>query len=333
MKTITQQAYARAGLLGNPSDGYHGKTISIIVKNFSAQVELTSSPKLTIVPGENESHSFDSIDHLSDQISTQGYYGGIRLIKAAIKRFREYCRATGQELHDENFSVSYQSNIPRQVGLAGSSAIVTAMLRGLMDWYGVEIQEHLLASLTLSAELELGIPAGLQDRVIQAYEGVVFMDFAEEKMQEKDGLSFGVYEQLDPRSLPNLYVAYGVDAGEPTEVLHNDLRNRFNSGDSDVVNAMQQFADLAEQGVQAIHHGQTDKLNMLINQNFDLRKAICQLHSEHVRIVQAARRCGASAKYCGSGGAIIGVYTGEPMFEELTASLGTIGCKVVKPIV
>jgi len=34
MLIIRKRAYARAGLIGNPSDGYHGKTISIIVRNF-----------------------------------------------------------------------------------------------------------------------------------------------------------------------------------------------------------------------------------------------------------------------------------------------------------
>ena len=32
---------ARAGLIGNPSDGYFGKTISVIVRDFAAQVGLT----------------------------------------------------------------------------------------------------------------------------------------------------------------------------------------------------------------------------------------------------------------------------------------------------
>ena len=41
---IQTRAYARAGLIGNPSDGYFGKTISFILKNFSARVTLYESP-------------------------------------------------------------------------------------------------------------------------------------------------------------------------------------------------------------------------------------------------------------------------------------------------
>ena len=57
------------------------------------------------------------------------------------------------------------------MGLAGSSAIVTAALRCLMDFYGVtaaDVPRHRLPQLVLDVErAELGIQAGLQDRVVQ----------------------------------------------------------------------------------------------------------------------------------------------------------------------
>ena len=107
-----------------------------------------------------------------------GYYGGIRLIKATIKRFVEYCQAQGLTLHERNFPIRYKTNIPRQVGLAGSSAIIIATLRCLMEFYRVDIPLEIQPSFVLSVETEeLGIAAGLQDRVIQCYEDMVYMDF------------------------------------------------------------------------------------------------------------------------------------------------------------
>lgn len=333
MKSMTGIAYARAGLLGNPSDGYNGKTISLIVKNYSARVTLTESDKLTLVPPSSESNQFDSIEHLAESIQQQGYYGGVRLLKAATKRFYEYGQTAGLALPTRpNFSISFTSDIPRQVGMAGSSAIVTAAIRALAAWYDVSIEPHLLASLTLSAESELGIPAGLQDRVIQAYEGLVYMDFSESKMQSEHDLHFGCYEEMDTSLATKLYIAFASNAGEPTEVLHNDLRKRFNEGDSEVRSAMKQFASFAEQGKQAIQQKDTASLSSLIDQNFDLRSDICQLHSEHRQMIATARACGASAKYCGSGGAIIGTYDDDPMFAELTRQLGKLGCEVIKPV-
>lgn len=334
MRSCTGRAYARAGLLGNPSDGYNGRTISLIVKNYCAEVQLEPSDQLIFVPSTAESNQFDSISQLVHQIRDGGYYGGIRLLKAATKRFYEFCQEAGHSLEGQpNFSMAYQSNIPRQVGMAGSSAIVTAAIRALATWYQVEIPPHLLASLTLSAESELGIPAGLQDRVIQAYEGLVSMNFAKDLMQTQHQLEFGQYEELDPTIASHLYIAFANNAGEPTEVLHNDLRKRFLRGDSEVVNAMQQFAHLAEQGRQALLDRDLSTLATLIDQNFDLRASICQLHCQHKLMIETARSCGASAKYCGSGGAIVGTYPDSSSYDELVQQMKKIGCQVIQPII
>ena len=68
-------------------------------------------------------------------------------MKAAIRRFVEHCDAQGLALDDRNFTLRYTSTIPRCVGLAGSSALITATLRGLMQFYGVDISKPLLATL------------------------------------------------------------------------------------------------------------------------------------------------------------------------------------------
>ena len=115
-------AYARAGLLGNPSDGYNGRAISISVKNFSAQVALFPTPKLCIEPGEEDKNVFGSVQELVERIDLYGYYGGDRLVKGAIKKFFEYCAENKIALSKDNFTIRYSSSIPRQVGLAGSSA-------------------------------------------------------------------------------------------------------------------------------------------------------------------------------------------------------------------
>ena len=183
---IRKRAYARAGLLGNPSDGYHGKTISFIVRNFWAEVVLYEWDTVEIVLAEDDRAASRSVHDLARDVRLHGYYGGIRLVKATIKRFVEYCERAGPPLHERNFSVRYQTTIPRQVGLAGSSAIIVATLRCLMEFYEVEIPLEVQPSLVLSVERdELGIAAGLQDRVIQVYEGLVYMDFDRERERDR----------------------------------------------------------------------------------------------------------------------------------------------------
>jgi len=222
---IRTKAYPRVGLIGNPSDGYFGKTMSFAFNNFCAEVVLYESPELEILPSEKDQSRFNSIQDLVNDVELHGYYGGIRLLKATVKKFFDYCSENQIELHDKNFTIRYRSDIPHGVGLAGSSAIITACFRALMQYYGVSIPKYIQANLILSAETdELAISAGLQDRVIQVYEGLVHMDFSKEIMLRQ---GYGLYEELDPKLLPRVYVAYRSDLSEPTEKFHNNIRDRF----------------------------------------------------------------------------------------------------------
>ena len=139
--------------------------------------------------------------------------------------------------------------------------------------------------------------AGLQDRVIQVYEGLVYMDFAESAMHEVDGLQCGRYERLDPCALPPLYVAYNAGVSEPTEVFHNNLRARFEAGEPQVLEAMKKFAGLAQSAREALARGDHRRLAELIDANFDTRRSICRLPGGQVEMIERARRAGASAKF------------------------------------
>jgi glucuronokinase len=327
-----KRAYARAGLLGNPSDGYHGKTLSFSVRNYWAEVALYEWDSVEIVLADDDRARFDSISDLARDVRLHGYYGGIRLIKATIKRFVEHCQAGGLALHDRKFSVRYQTTIPRQVGLAGSSAIIVATLRCLMEFYDVRLPLEAQPTFVLLVEQEeLGITVGLQDRVIQVYEGLVYMDFDSSCEHVVDGLRCYRYEPMDPALLPPLYVAHHATLGEPTEVFHNQIRERFDRGEDSVVEAMKRFAELAADGRAALLAQDRERLACLIDANFDTRRGIYRLPAWQIEMVETARRCGASAKFAGSGGAIVGTYDGEAMFAALGDTLGAIGSRTIKP--
>ncbi len=333
MELLRKRAYARAGLIGNPSDGYHGKTISIIARNFFAEVVLYAWEDMELIPSQEDKSRFGSIHELVHDVELHGYYGGLRLVKATIKKFVEFCE-NRFPLHERNFSIRYESNIPRAVGMAGSSAIIVATLRALMEYYDVQIPQHVQPSLVLSVEAdELGISAGLQDRVIQVYEGAVYMDFSTAIMQSEMGLEYGSYLPLDTAFLERIYVAYCTDVGEPTEVFHNRLRERFDQGEPQVLSAMERFAELTSEGIQALADGDTQRLHHLVDANYDIRASICQLPTEHVAMVEAARSVGASAKFAGSGGAIVGHCHDDAMCERLQQVLTPLGCQVITPTI
>ncbi|WKN33188.1 GHMP kinase [Porifericola rhodea] len=326
---IETSAYARAGLLGNPTDGYFGKTISVIVRNFGARIMLYPSPELHIEAQEQDVNKFRNIHHLIDSVNLTGYYGGSRLIKAAIKKFGEYCEQNSIKIVNKNFTVRYHSSIPRQVGLAGSSAIVTATMRALMKYYEVVIPKEILPSIVLSAEVdELGINAGLQDRVAQTYEGCVYMDFDKKHLQEK---GHGIYEELEPSLLPNLYLAYKTDLSKVSGAVFNNVKARFEKGDAEVIQTISEIADLAEKGKSAIKNKDYDTLNTLINTNFDKRCKIMNISDSNMQLVETARKCGASAKFTGSGGSIIGIYKNDEVLNKLVIELKKINARVIKP--
>lgn len=326
---IETQCYPRAAVIGNPSDGYFGKTIAFLFSNFQAKVQLFHTPELDIQPQRLDNTRFGSIKELVENINLSGYYGGIRLMKATIKVFYDYCQECNIQLDERNFTIRYDSNIPLRLGLAGSSAIIMACMKALISFYGVAIPKPILANLVLSVEnKELGIAAGLQDRVAQSYEQPVYMDF-NKKTMEKQG--FGNYEVLHADSFPDMYIAFRKNLSEGTEILHNNLRARFNIGEKSVLDAMKKWAGYTEQFKEALNTRDYSKIHKLVNANFDLRHSLVPISKGNVEMVEAARSVGASAKFTGSGGAIIGTYEDEKMFKKLEKVLEEKEIKVIKP--
>lgn len=326
---IETYAYARAGLLGNPSDGYFGKTLAILVRNFRSRVLIYPTARLEIKPSKADMPVFDSLDELYAQTRWRGYYGGIRIIQATIVRLIEYCREQGFELPNRNFTIEYESTIPLRLGMGGSSAIVVAALRALCRYFELDISLPVQARLALEAETrEIGMPAGPQDRVVQVYEGLVYMDFRRELMESR---GYGEYESLEPDLLPNLYVAYRTSLSEGTEVFHNNVRERWRSGDPQVVQAMHEWASYAERGRAALLTRDYETLSKLIDANFDLRAKLYRIDEGNLEMIRLAREAGCTANFAGSGGAIVGTYTEDTMFDNLQASLARAGVAVIRP--
>ncbi|MFP6597145.1 MAG: GHMP kinase [Candidatus Hydrogenedentota bacterium] len=328
---IQAEAFARAGLMGNPSDGYNGKTISFVIREFSANVHLVESDQLEFLPNVQDRPQYHSIRKFQDSIRHNGYYGAERLLKATLIRFMAYCEKRSIELHDRNFTLNYGSTIPRRVGMAGSSALITATMRCLLEFFEVDMPNPELADLIWRTENEeLGIASGLQDRVIQVYEGCVFMDFSKNIMNER---GHGQYEELDLDLLPNLFIAYRLGLTEGSEVFHSNIRERWEKGDQQIIDAMEQFAGLAQEAYDLMQAGAADEVGPLMDQNFELRKSLYTLSPGDLAMVEMARSVGAHCKFSGSGGAIVGTYEDEDMFEILDNEFLDIDVVLVKPTI
>ncbi len=328
---IVAEAYARAGLLGNPSDGYYGRAIAVVIKNFSARVWMSESRDLRICASEDELEIHKNEKELLEKIDLYGYHGGRPLIKAAIKVFFDYCQSRKIPVEEKNFIVWYESAIPRQVGLGGSSAIIVAALRALMAFYDVDIPVELQPTLALRAELdELGINAGFMDRVVQVYEGCVYMDLVRRLIEER---GYGLYERLDTKLLPPLYLAYKPDLSKVSGRALSDIRLAYEKKDPVTLAALNRLAEIAAEGREGYLRRDFARWPALMNENFDLRSRIMRISEGDLDMIKTARRCGASAKFAGSGGSIIGIYDGEDMYERLVRELSRLGAITLKPLI
>lgn len=270
---------ARTGLVGHPSDGYGGATLAVALHNFAAHVDAEPAAALDIAPA----------------CEGQWPEGGRSLIAAVIARF-----AREHPGFDPRVAIRYRSTIPRQLGLGGSSALVIATLRALAELAGTTIPETKLPRLALAVETEeLGIAAGLQDRVVQTSGGLVFMDFATHD-----------YEPLPCELLPALFVAWRPEAAGSSGGAHAGVRERFQQGDRTITAAMATLGQLARDARAALEANDHDAFGAALDAGYDVRARIFDLDPRHTELIDAARALGLHATYTGSGGAIAGIASG-----------------------
>lgn len=304
---IRTKVHARAGFLGNPSDLYGGKVISFLIEDFAARIQLWESPHLTFqLHPQHDRTEFAGMDDLVTSISRHGYYGMQRVLFATCRRFAGYCEERGFKLRKANFTIAYDTNIPRQSGLGGSSGVIIAALRALLRFYRVParlVSPGELAKLALSVETkELGIAAGLQDRVVQSYGGLTYMDFT---------AGDGHYQRMDSSLLPRFGLAWVTEKQLGTTEsgqVHTPIRFRWEQGDPVVRRAIRGIARCAAEGREALLAGDEKKLGRLMDRNFDLRREMfgeAGPERHNVRLVEIARAAGYAAKLPGSGGAAI----------------------------
>lgn len=299
MRAARGRAFARAALAGNPSDGYGGRTLAVVLREFAAEARVAPCRGAdAFVPPAPE---------------------GEPLLRAALARFRANTGTPRRPVE-----ITCTTTVPREVGLAGSSAIVMATLRALCRATGVAFDPDELARMTLAVEAEdLGIAAGMQDRLVQAHEALLAMDFGAERES-------GV-EVLDPALLPALYVAWHDDAASPSGGVHAELRERWASGDEEVRAAMTELAAHAAAARDALLAGDAEAFAAGVDGSLDARRRIMPVDERVLAMAETARAHGASANSAGSGGAIVGTLRGPDAWPALEEALRALGCGVSRP--
>lgn len=259
-------------------------------------------------------HGFEATVSLAP--ADQWEFADTELLEATVRAMRN----RRPELVAEPAALTLKTTIPRQVGLSGSSAIIMAVLRALAHRGGVEWDLVELARTTLEVETDfLGWTAGPQDRVVQAYTGLVDMDFAVPWDATR-------YCRLSMHNLPPLFVAWNQSIGQASTVVHNNVRERWLDGELLVRGAMTRFAELAVTGRATLDAGTAaDHWPALMNEAFELRSTIWNITDVDTALVEAGQRVGAGVTFAGSGGAVVGCATDPAVLANAATAYQNIG--------
>lgn len=326
--SISNRVYARVGLLGAPSDMYNGAVISASLENYFAEVTLNPLSVLKFHAAEDDGATeYPSLEAFEAHIEQNGYSGSITLLQAVVRRVIIHCRAADTWAdHDGTqklplFSLSYTTNIPRQRGLSGSSALACAALNSIIGYWELEslIPYHDRPQLLLEAERDLGITGGLQDRIVQVYGGVIFMDFNTSGLNSKNNSSVfypGRVRSIEVGQLLTeeryLYVIHpgsDVPSEKTSGGVHERFRKKWERGDETHRGMMKEIADLARHAsTNPSYWDDPQQLAEALRRNFQLRRNMFgdeAIGSDTIAMANAANSVGAAANQTGSGGAVL----------------------------
>ncbi len=330
---VRTSAPSRAGLAGNPSDGYGGRALAVAITEFGAQATIEPASRVEIRSVRDGRLDHDSLYSLEERVSTDPG-SPHRLAIACCLRFLSEAPDRGwldrAPRPHEGFLLQYETNVPERVGLAGSSALAVAILRALALRYGATIPEEDLPTLALEVETrELGIHGGLMDRVAQVLGGLTYMDLSDSLLS---ATGRGRYEQLPTNRLPALFVAWDPSMAAGSEHVHNRLRERVTRGDPQAEAILRELAGLADEARQVVVSGSPEQLAPIMDANFELRARLVDVGDGNRRLVETGRQIGAGVKQAGSGGAVVGAFDGDPSrLESLRLAYEQIGARILVP--
>jgi galactokinase/mevalonate kinase-like predicted kinase len=239
---------------------------------------------------------------------------------------RAALRAAGPAL--PRVRIAYESEIPLRSGLAGSTALVVALLRALFAWRGEERVGHRLAEAARRLEREdLGIVCGFGDQYMAVFGGLRFLDFRGKGHGEKTETErFATVEDLSPfvPSVPFVLAFTGVQ--HASTAVHAPIRQRWLAGERVVVEGYARVAALGAEGKRALLEADWPRLGDAMNENHAIQRGFGGSGESNERLIAAALAAGApGAKLAGAGrgGTIVALWPGgdaTPLERALRAA-------------
>lgn len=287
---LVASAPARANLIGNPSDQYGGATLACAVP-LRARVRLEPAEG----PGGGEAASGGEHAPLRgpQDLALRGdRFDWVRAVLAA--------RAAPPPA----LRIAFETEIPRQSGVAGSTALVVALLRALAAWDGERLHPWALAERARDVEWrQLGVQCGYVDQYACVFGGLRYVDLrgkAADVDPEKAPLA--TVEDLAPFAPRLPFVLAFTGRRHSSDAVHRPLRERWLAGEPEVVRAYARAAEIALEGKRALLAGDWAALGALMDENHALQRDLGGSGEPNERLIAAAREAGApGAKLAGAG--------------------------------
>lgn len=287
---IRASAPGRAGVIGNPTDGYGGTVVSIsLAQRATVRLAPADATVLTVC-GESA-----QISGTRDLRLDGGYTD---VAKAVLTTF-------GTALKGRSFHLEAETAIPMRAGLAGSTAMLVAILGAVLRWIELPLNRWEIAEAARKIEFDvMKVTCGFQDQYMAVFGGLNCMDFrGKAPGSETPDPVFAMVEPLAPYvpELPLLLANTGV--AHHSGQHHKPLRERWIEGDRAVVDGYERLQTLAREGKKALLQADWECLGAMMNEQHAIQRELGGSGEANERLIRAALEVGAwGAKLAGAGG-------------------------------
>jgi galactokinase/mevalonate kinase-like predicted kinase len=295
---IRTSAPGRAGIVGNPTDGYGGTVISSSLAERASVALIPAEAMVLEVCGQKETI------RTREDLRRTGAYTDVA--KAVLTMFEG-------TILEHRFHLQANTSVPMRAGLAGSTAMITAILGAVLRLLEIDLNRYQIAEATRKIEFEImGVTCGFQDQYMAAFGGLNCLDF-----RGKDPHVPGadpVYAMVEPlapylKELPMILAHTGVQRHSGS--VHHGLRERWLEGEPAVIQGYIRIAELAREGKRALLSTDWECLGKAMNENHEIQRDLGGSGEANERLITAALAAGswgAKLAGAGNGGTVIALH-------------------------
>ncbi len=291
MRVITASAPGRCGIVGNPSDMYGGSVLSCTVKERAECRIVVDTPALVV-------HNSGESATLTDSDDFKPLGDKLDIVRAALQHFKIDPKTASLEIH-------LNTSIPMRAGLAGSTAMLAALVGALDVYLGLRFNPYAISEEMRKIEAGImHVTCGFQDQHMAVFGGLNFMNFAgKQKLTQEADEPLATIEPLAHLipEVPLLLAHTGIQHHSGT--VHSSPRERWLSGEPLVLRNYARIGELAASAKRALLNSDWARLGELMNENHRLAAELGGSGPANDRLIETALAAGAwGAKLAGAGG-------------------------------